>query len=70
MFRAMYLAADQCPAVRRALIAGQWTAARVALAYHVRRFRHDGRRDLARSLLDYAAWISYPVRLRPNGRYR
>ena len=53
-----------------ALIAGNVPRARAALARSLRAFRAAGEHDRARSILAHAAWISFPLRIRPDGRYR
>ena len=53
-----------------ALIDGREERARAALAYALRCYRRAGQRHEAREMLGHAAWVGFPVRLRPNGRYR
>jgi hypothetical protein len=53
-----------------ALIAGNTKPARVALARSLRVFRAQGKPGHARELRSYTAWIGFPARKRPNGRYR
>ena len=69
MFENLYYAAEQAPGLTNALLERNITTSRAILARHTRIFRAKGRRDLARDLIGYAAWICYPLRRRPNGRY-
>lgn len=53
-----------------AVIDGSIDRARDKLARSLRLFRADGDRGRAIDLLHHAAWIGFPIRVRPNGRYR